>query len=280
MNSAYKEQSVFDNLVNREPNPMPPFGDYGSFDIQTQLISVDSDDITKVKDVYSRIITGQDKPGSKNAKTMFEKGEPKNGISNENTRPSVRNFGRIPKNSTEKGEHDRTKKDNIIRKIKAHYLKYIIKRLNKCIKNKKYQFLLVNPSISELLTRSFNRRLFRKSFGKILYTTNISFNYKSLEKTLQVNRDAINYIYDPKKDEKEAYIILKKKYVNQRLFSDFAEYYKKELNKKKMEKKKLEESEEEDEKEDENYYSKIVPYLEIDKFMGFFGVKPKEKPTE
>ena len=31
---------------------------------------------------------------------------------------------------------------------------------------------------------------------------------------------------------------------------------------------------------DENYYSKFVPYLEIDKFMGFFGVKPKEKPTE
>ena len=140
-----------------------------------------------------------------------KKNEVKSVLESAVTTATVKTLGRIPKNCTKKGKHGRNIKDNIIRKIKVHYIKYIIKRLNKCIKNKKFKFLLINSSISELLTRSFNIRLFKMTIRKILYKTNISFNYKGHGKTLQVNRDVINYIYEYKEDEMEAYNILKKK---------------------------------------------------------------------
>ena len=101
---------------------------------------------------------------------------------------------------------------------------------------------------------------------KILYKTNISFNYKGHGKTLQVNRDAINYIYEHKEDEKEAYNILKKKYLNTRLFRAFAKYYKEEL------KKNIEQNISEEEKK---YYKKILKYLKIREFKSFFTDRKK-----
>ena len=194
-----------------------------------------------------------------------KKNEVKSVLESAVTTATVKTLGRIPKNCTKKGKHGRNIKDNIIRKIKVHYIKYIIKSLNKCIKNKKFKFLLINSSISELLTRSFNIRLFKMTIRKILYKTNISFNYKGHGKTLQVNRDVINYIYEHKEDEMEAYNILKKKYLNKRLFRAFAKYYKEEL------KKSIEQKMSEEEREEEkNYCKMVIKYLKIGEFNGFF----------
>ena len=138
------------------------------------------------------------------------------------TRNKKKKKGRKGKNSKEIGIHTRTWTDNIIRKIKVHYLNYVLELVNRKIK-KKYQLLRLIHEISKILTRSFNRRLFRKNFKKIFYKTNISFNYK--KQTIKKNRKVIKYIYKYRDSENKAYSILEKNYADEELFSQFADNY-------------------------------------------------------
>lgn len=259
-----------------EANFSDYFEDENKISNKQNLFSIYNDDTLKAQD-----IAGMN--GLAQAQTEIKKDKPNKGISNAITRPSENKVGnrcsrgRKHKNSKEKRKHDRTKKDNIIRKIKVSLMKYRIENLNERIVNKNYQLLYINPSISENITRSFNRRLFQRRYRQIFYTTNISFNYKSTKKTLQTNRKVINYIYEYNEIEKEAYKILKKKYLDKRLFRDFAKYYKKEL--KTNIKNKFSKSEEEG-KDEIDYCKKVVPYLKIGNFMGFFTEEEEKKATK
>ena len=105
--------------------------------------------------------------------------------------------------------HNKFSNDNIKRRIKASFNKYIIKLLNKLMKEKykkaRIKFLKMNIKITKDITIVYNRNLLNKYIKEII--VKMSNKYKNQEN----NKNCIKFI-ENKKDNEEIINILNMTY--------------------------------------------------------------------
>ena len=119
--------------------------------------------------------------------------------------------GRKQKNDDTTGNALHTKKneDNIMRKIKTHFLLFIVKLLNRSLKDKTNRFYKLDKKISEKLKRDFNIQLMKKTLRELFLTTKVNDRYK---KNCDDNRLLVEKIFKEKK-EKETMKLLEMTYI-------------------------------------------------------------------
>ena len=69
-------------------------------------------------------------------------------------------MGRKKKAEMFKGNHTKFTDDNVIRKIKCHFLNFINNTLNKSLLNKKDTFLKLDNFVNDNLKKDYNRILY------------------------------------------------------------------------------------------------------------------------
>ena len=131
--------------------------------------------------------------------------------------------GRKKKDSIIKGNHNKNTEDNIMRKIKTNFFKYINQQLNEKLKNKNYQFLKLDSKINENLKKDYNINLMQKKIKDIYFKSEISSKYRSKKKnSSDTNIRIIEEIYN-EMEEKEVVNILESTYLD--LFEEFRMNY-------------------------------------------------------
>ena len=152
--------------------------------------------------------------GKKTKRTNFD----------ENTENSKKtNCGRKKKESLIKGNHNKYSEDNIIRKIKTNFFKFINEYLNKKLKNKNYQFLKLDSTINENLKKDYNEKLMETKIKDLYYNASISSKYRTKKKKYSdANRNLIEEIFN-KMEENDVISILDLSYLD--LFEEFRNNY-------------------------------------------------------
>ena len=111
-----------------------------------------------------------------------------------------KNKSKVIKKPENKNEHNKFSNDNIKRKIKAFFNKYIIKLLNNLMKGKykkaKIKFLKMNIKFTKDISIGYNRNLLKKPIKEII--VNMSNKYKNQEN----NKNCIKFIENKKDNEK------------------------------------------------------------------------------
>ena len=118
--------------------------------------------------------------------------------------------GRKKKIDIFKGNHTKYSQDNIIGKIKCHFLNNVNKTLNKSFIDKKNSFCKLDNYVNENLRKDYNIKLMSSTFKEIYSNTKISNKYKKYEK--DINKKLIEKIYS-EKNEIEAINLLEKTYI-------------------------------------------------------------------
>ena len=132
-------------------------------------------------------------------------------------------LGRKAKDSLIKGNHNKHSEDNIMRKIKSNFFKYINEQLNKKVQNKNIQFLKLDSKISENLKRDYNMSLMNQTIKNIYLNAKISSKYRSQKSTNNdLNIKIIEEIYNGI-DEIDVIYILESTYLD--LFEEFRKYF-------------------------------------------------------
>jgi len=108
---------------------------------------------------------------------------------------SIENFGkkkrgRPANNNTKRKPHTKNTEDNVITKIKTHYMKFIINFINDCInsKNKKKLFKHFNHKDKSSPTRMHIKELQDSSISDLLMNIQFSTKYKQNKKNAEFNR--------------------------------------------------------------------------------------------
>ena len=140
-----------------------------------------------------------DKP-KENKKKIFmaikEKIKPQNG----NKR------GRKRKGESGKGKHSKKEKDNIIRKIKVHFFRYVKETLNKAIKDKRHKFKNVPYYIISKSSKEFNTDLMNLTIKEI-YEESFQNVDKYKEKNYKRNKWALEYFSKEENEVNEKEVI-------------------------------------------------------------------------
>ncbi len=140
-----------------------------------------------------------DKP-KENKKKIFmaikEKIKPQNG----NKR------GRKRKGESGKGKHSKKEKDNIIRKIKVHFFRYVKETLNKAIKDKRHKFKNVPYYIISKSSKEFNTDLMNLTIKEI-YEESFQYVDKYKEKNYKRNKWALKYFSKEENEVNEKEVI-------------------------------------------------------------------------
>ena len=107
------------------------------------------------------------------------------------------NCGRKKKDSRIKGNHNKNTEDNIMRKIKTNFLKYINMQLNKKLKNKEHKFLKLDSKINENLKKDYNEHLMKTKIKNLYLNSEISSKYRTKKaKYSDINIKLIEEIYN------------------------------------------------------------------------------------
>ena len=115
-----------------------------------------------------------------------------------------KNFGRKNKDSKDKGDHNKYSEDNIMRKIKSNFLSYIHTNLNDSFNNKKYQFLKLNPKISENLKKDYNENLMKKTIKELYENSPISGKFRKQKiENPEYNKKIIEIIENQSNNEEK-----------------------------------------------------------------------------
>ena len=120
------------------------------------------------------------------------------------------NRGRKKKDVIEKGNHTKFTDDNMMRKIKCHFLNSINNKLNNSLKDKKQPFLKLDNMVNENLKRDYNMVLMNKTIKDIYLSSKISNKYK--KQNNDYNKQLVEKIYLENK-EIGAIKILDKTYI-------------------------------------------------------------------
>ena len=140
-----------------------------------------------------------DKP-KENKKKIFmaikEKIKPQNG----NKR------GRKRKGESGKGKHSKKEEDNIIRKIKVHFFRYVKETLNKAIKDKRHKFKNVPYYIISKSSKEFNTDLMNLTIKEI-YEKSFQYVDKYKEKNYKRNKWALEYFSKEENEDNEKEVI-------------------------------------------------------------------------
>ena len=132
--------------------------------------------------------------------------------------------GRKSKDEIDKGDHTKFSDDNVMRKIKSHFLEFIHNRLNNSFKNRNMQFLRLSSIINEKLKKDYNMELMHKKIKELYENSPISNKYK--KKDSSINQNIISYIYDERNIdniENEVIKILNSTYLD--LLNEFRKNY-------------------------------------------------------
>ena len=129
--------------------------------------------------------------------------------------------GRKKKNSVFKGNHNKHTEDNIMRKIKTNFFKYINEQLNQKLKNKNYKFLKLDSKINEYLKKDYNINLMKKKIKDLYLDSKISLKYRT-KKNNDINIRIIEDIYK-KMEEIDVINTLELTYLD--LFEEFRKNY-------------------------------------------------------
>jgi len=187
-----------------------------------------------------------------------------------------KNQGRKKKTEKDKGKHNKFSEDNLMRKIKSHFLDYIHNRLNNSFRNKNVQFLKLFSEINENLKRSYNIELLDKTIREIYENSPLSGRYRKVNvHNSDINKKIIEQIFNEVDNKEEEVIqILNSKYKD--LLSEFKKNNLKNfLNKiKEDENKKKEEKEE---KENINKYTLMIEKLCLNYENWFLNKKGRNR---
>ena len=134
----------------------------------------------------------------------------KSGSTNDDSFNKKTMRGRKKKVEIIKGNHTKFSGDNIMRKIKCHFLSNVNKILNKSIINQKNTFCKLDNFVNENLKKDYNLKLMKLTFKEIYLTSQISSKYKKFEK--DKNKKVIEKIYS-ENNEIEAIKLLDKTYL-------------------------------------------------------------------
>lgn len=140
----------------------------------------------------------------------------KRGRKNKNIEKSVEKINKAIISSKNKVEHNKFCNDNVRRRIKALYNKYIITFLNNLMKTKfehnKLHFVKMNIRITKDIGIEYNRNLLNKTIKEII--SSVSKKYQNSEN----NKDCIRFIED-QNDNEDILNILNMTYRD--LFTDY-----------------------------------------------------------
>ena len=153
----------------------------------------------EIEEININTIYFMDKP-KENKKKIFmaikEKIKPQNG----NKR------GRKRKGESGKGKHSKKEKDNIIRKIKVHFFRYVKETLNKAIKDKRHKFKNVPYYIISKSSKEFNTDLMNLTIKEI-YEESFQYVDKYKEKNYKRNKWALEYFSKEENEVNEKEVI-------------------------------------------------------------------------
>jgi hypothetical protein len=123
----------------------------------------------------------------------------------------VLKLGRIKKNSSKTGKHDKYQRDNIIRKFKAFLIRNIFNYINKSFNSyKKYKELMGLKKISSVQTKLISKQenlLWLNSQIKDIFAQNLTAKIVSFEKDYNIK--LIDKLYKEGKEEKVINILNK-----------------------------------------------------------------------
>ena len=118
------------------------------------------------------------------------------------------NCGRKKKESLIKGNHNKYTEDNIMRKIKTNFFKFINNQLNKNLKNKNYEFLKLDSKINENLKKDYNEELMKTKIKDLYSKAEISSKYRTKKsKYSNANIDLIEKIYNEMEEIDVIYLL-------------------------------------------------------------------------
>ena len=148
--------------------------------------------------------------------------------------------------------HNKFAEDNMMRKIKTYFFKYINGQLNAKLKNKYFNFLKLDSKISENLKKDFNDSLMKTKIKDIYLNTEIRSKYRTqIKNNHDTNIKIIEEIYS-EREEIDVINTLELTYFD--LFGEFRNNYLEQfLNRIKKE----EEDKKESEKDINAYLDKI-----------------------
>ena len=114
--------------------------------------------------------------------------------------------GRKRKGESGKGKHSKKEKDNIIRKIKVHFFRYVKETLNKAIKDKRHKFKNVPYYIISKSSKEFNTDLMNLTIKEI-YEESFQYVDKYKEKNYKRNKWALEYFSKEENEVNEKEVI-------------------------------------------------------------------------
>jgi hypothetical protein len=120
-------------------------------------------------------------------------------------------LGRKTKNDTEEREHTKFKEDNIMRKIKSHFFKFIPDYVNSSLPPEHKKFLKIDKGVNQELKRDFNVELMKKTIGDIFTENTICGRYSETKNGENYNAELVEEIYR-NNEELEAIEKLKQTY--------------------------------------------------------------------
>jgi len=114
--------------------------------------------------------------------------------------------GRKRKGESGKGKHSKKEKDNIIRKIKVHFFRYVKETLNKAIKDKRHKFKNVPYYIISNSSKEYNTHLINLTIKEI-YEESFQYVDKYKEKNYKRNKWALEYFSKEENEVNEKEVI-------------------------------------------------------------------------
>ena len=121
-------------------------------------------------------------------------------------------LGRKKKGDPKEGAHSKFKEDNIMRKIKSNFIKFITKNINSSLSPGHKKLLKIDPFVNENLGADYNIQLMEKPIKAIFEENPINGRYSKSGKGKNYNAELIKEIYEKNK-VKEAIKILITSYI-------------------------------------------------------------------
>ena len=188
----FTHQESFNDYINK--NFGPPLLENKMLNNNLLELKAEESEEININTIYF-----MDKP-KENKKKIFmaikEKIKPQNG----NKR------GRKRKGESGKGKHSKKEKDNIIRKIKVHFFRYVKETLNKAIKDKRHKFKNVPYYIISKSSKEFNTDLMNLTIKEI-YEESFQYVDKYKEKNYKRNKWALEYFSKEENEVNEKEVI-------------------------------------------------------------------------
>ncbi len=220
------EKSNKDSPINNKKDSLFLFGNNGDFNLglEKYFFNESNNESPNKLDIIANNNSSIN-DGDKNyiLENQIEDNEiiiKKSNIKNENKNNKIfeikkkKKSGRIKKYFNKKGNHDKFKKDNLIKKFKVHLMKNIFNYINSCFlinKNKEPRnHIKVIKNISYLnynLISKDNNLIWFNTKIKDIFSQNISCKFSNFESNH--NKNLINRIYK-KREEKKVINIMEK----------------------------------------------------------------------